>query len=51
VIQNAHLINFDRFVVKPTKAGLGPTYTSTGPRRGSCTLSCHGKEHNNKKYP
>ena len=51
VIQNAHLINFDRFVVKPTKAGLGPTYTSTGLRRGSCTLICHGKEHNNQKYP
>ena len=51
VVQNAHLINFDRFVVKPTKAGAGPTYTSLGLRRGSCTLLCHGKEHNPETYP
>jgi predicted CXXCH cytochrome family protein len=51
VLQNARLINFDRFVVKPTKSGLGPTYISSGLRKGSCTLSCHGKEHNAQKYP
>ncbi len=51
VLQNPHLINFDRFVVKPTKGGQGPTYQSTGLRRGTCTLSCHGKEHNPLKYP
>jgi ribosomal protein L40E len=52
VQQNPHLVNFDRFIVLPTKVGsLGPTYQSTGARRGSCTLNCHGKEHNNKKYP
>ena len=50
VQQQAHLINFDRFVVKPRAGGTGPTYTSTGARRGSCMLLCHGKDHNNKTY-
>ncbi|MCX5682220.1 MAG: hypothetical protein NT049_00840 [Planctomycetota bacterium] len=50
VQQQPHLINFDRFVVKPRTSGAGPTYTSTGTNRGSCTLLCHGKDHNNKTY-
>jgi len=50
VQQQPHLINFDRFVVKPRTNGAGPTYTSTGSRRGSCTLLCHDKDHNDKTY-
>jgi predicted CXXCH cytochrome family protein len=50
VQQQPHLINFDRFVVKPRTNGAGPTYTSTGSRRGSCTLLCHGEDHNNETY-
>ena len=46
-----HLINFDRDVVRPTSNNAGPTYTSLGPRRGSCTLRCHNEDHNNETYP
>jgi hypothetical protein len=51
VLENAHLINFDRFIVKPSAAGAGPTFRSLGPRRGSCTLKCHGEDHNDERYP
>lgn len=33
------------------KAGRGPTFESSVPGRGSCTLLCHGEDHNNKAYP
>jgi len=47
----SHLINFDRQVVLPSKkAGAGPTFTDGGRRHGSCTLLCHGKDHDNEKY-
>ncbi|MCC7147064.1 MAG: hypothetical protein IT443_11520 [Phycisphaeraceae bacterium] len=47
-----HLINFDRDVVGPsTSANTGPTFTDLGRLRGSCTLSCHGKDHVNEQYP
>ena len=47
-----HLINFDRRIVTPSKAaGTGPTFTDSGVFKGSCTLNCHGKEHNAQKYP
>ncbi|HEX9046880.1 MAG TPA: cytochrome c3 family protein, partial [Verrucomicrobiae bacterium] len=42
---NAHLINFN-----PTVIGGGQSYKSTGLGHGSCTLSCHGKDHNNASY-
>ena len=50
VQQQAHLINFDRFIVTGRVTGQNPTYTSTGVRHGSCTLRCHGEDHNNKTY-
>jgi hypothetical protein len=50
VLQQAHLINFDRFIVTGRVTGQNPTYTSTGVRHGSCTLRCHGEDHNNKTY-
>lgn len=45
-----HLINFDRTIVLPL-GGNGPTFTDLGYQRGSCTLLCHSKGHQDKKYP
>ena len=46
-----HLINFDRIIVRPSsKAGTGPSFTDGGIRSGSCTLLCHGEDHNPAKY-
>jgi len=47
-----HLINFDRHVVvaSPT-AGTGPTFNDRGSLRGSCTLKCHGEDHDDRRYP
>lgn len=46
---NAHLVDFDTSVV-----GLGASgvrrYESLGPRRGSCSLRCHGVEHQGASY-
>ncbi len=51
VKENAHLINFDRTVVSASPTALsGPSYQSNGQGHGSCTLSCHGKDHNNTTY-
>lgn len=53
--QNAHLINFmtrdlnGQTVVTPTRSGR-LDYTATGPGRGSCNLSCHGREHAPRNY-
>ncbi|HTN54445.1 MAG TPA: cytochrome c3 family protein [Anaeromyxobacter sp.] len=41
---NAHLIDFDVSIVKPGSAGI-IGYQALGPGSGSCTLSCHGKDH------
>lgn len=45
---NAHLINFDTSVVKPLNGLL--EYESTGPRKGNCTLMCHGFAHDGLSY-
>jgi predicted CXXCH cytochrome family protein len=56
VRQNAHLINFmlrdstGKAVVTANRAGR-IDYVSTSPGRGSCYLTCHGKEHNPLSYP
>jgi predicted CXXCH cytochrome family protein len=42
---NAHLISFDLTIVRPG-VGTGPArYDSSGPRHGSCALTCHGVTH------
>jgi len=43
-----HLINFNTLYVKPLNGRVG--YTDLGGGRSSCTLSCHGADHNNKSY-
>lgn len=47
-INNAHLMNFDTTVVQPFNGKL--EYRSMGPLHGTCTLSCHGKDHDNTAY-
>ena len=46
---NAHLINFNTAYVTPSSSGQ-LQYISTGQRRGSCYLTCHGKNHNPESY-
>ena len=54
--QNAHLINFmlrdqnGREVVAPNSTGR-LDYVSTGPGQGTCSLACHGAQHDARSYP
>lgn len=50
VRENSHLINFDRTVVQPASNNVGPIFTDLGVNSGSCTLSCHGKDHIDERY-
>ncbi|MEZ6190456.1 MAG: cytochrome c3 family protein [Phycisphaerales bacterium] len=50
VRENTHLINFDRSVVEPASNGVGPTFNDLGKFEGSCTLSCHGRDHIDQRY-
>lgn len=47
--ENPKLINFDTSVVSPSNSGT-LSYVSTGTHSGSCTLNCHGKNHQNWTY-
>ena len=42
---NAHLMNFDPSIVTGAR-----NYQSAGTGHGTCTLSCHGKDHTNMSY-
>ena len=45
------MIRFNPTYVFPsTIAGTGPAYVSGGANKGSCTLTCHGHDHNNAGY-
>jgi predicted CXXCH cytochrome family protein len=44
----AHLINFNTLYVTPFNGRIG--YLDRGFGRSSCTLVCHGSNHNNKSY-
>ena len=53
---NRHMINFDTRFVLPytnptTGVSTGPIYVQTTAGQGSCTLTCHGRPHNNQQYP
>ena len=54
--ENLHLINFMRVdstgktVVNPSSSGR-LEYNSTGVGEGNCYLSCHGVNHNPRRYP
>ena len=54
----SHLINFNLFYVSPPSMNgtNGPApqiiqYSTTGTFSGTCTLSCHGKDHVGTSYP
>ncbi len=48
---STHLINFDRDIVGPSeKAQSGPIFEDRGFERGSCTLKCHGEDHDDEDY-
>jgi len=49
VANNAHLINFNTTYVTPSSNGR-IEYISTGTYKGVCSLTCHGKDHNNLAY-
>lgn len=46
---NSRLINFDTAISKPSSSGM-LKFVSTGTNRGSCYLTCHGKNHNPLSY-
>lgn len=54
---NAHLINFmsrdvtGKEVVRPSDKTGRIEYLSTGAGTGQCSLSCHGHDHEDAKYP
>ena len=48
-INNAHLINFDVSIVRPNLKGV-LQYQTTGVGHGSCALSCHNVDHDNRPY-
>ena len=48
-VNNAHLINFDLSIVKPVTSGR-LSYTSNGVRSGTCSVSCHGRDHEETPY-
>jgi len=49
VEQQPHLINFNTTYVTPSSNGQ-LSYTSLGNGNGSCSLTCHGRDHNNTPY-
>ena len=51
VLNNAHLINFNTLYVGNSTSLGTMEYMSTGTSRGTCTLTCHGKDHANVTYP
>ncbi len=46
---NAHLVDFDVSIVKPSSRGVR-RYTSAGTGAGSCAVSCHGRDHLDTPY-
>jgi hypothetical protein len=48
---HTHLINFDRRVVLPRPGAQYPVFIDTGTFSGSCSLVCHGVDHDNLSYP
>ncbi|MGE5611429.1 MAG: cytochrome c3 family protein [Bacillota bacterium] len=49
-LHNSKLINFDISIVRPASGKTQPQFTVRGYRSGSCSLTCHGKTHNDLSY-
>ena len=45
-----HLINFDVRIARPLSATGRVDFTDFGRFAGSCTLTCHGRDHDNETY-
>ncbi|MFQ5458017.1 MAG: hypothetical protein ACE5FC_06150, partial [Myxococcota bacterium] len=46
----AHLINFRTDIVTPNDKGALEFLDGANPFEGACSLTCHGKDHDNKDY-
>ena len=47
--QSPRLVNFDLAIVGPSSSGP-VNFTQTSPGHGTCTLKCHGQDHNHESY-
>ncbi|MBE0428795.1 MAG: hypothetical protein IBX61_02865 [Thermoleophilia bacterium] len=48
---STELVKFnDAFVTASISAGSGPVFVDLGDNQGSCTLTCHGADHNGVQY-
>jgi predicted CXXCH cytochrome family protein len=47
---NAHLINFDTNIVRANSLGTLEFVNGAETFRGSCSLECHGKDHDDENY-
>ncbi len=47
---HTHLINFDVTIVRPLTGTTRMRFTDLGRFAGSCTLTCHGHDHDNVEY-
>jgi predicted CXXCH cytochrome family protein len=50
IMKNARLINFDSLIVRPDATTGRLEFNQTGPRAGTCFLSCHGTTHSGTAY-
>jgi predicted CXXCH cytochrome family protein len=50
IMKNARLINFDSLIVRPDATTGRLEFNQTGPRAGTCFLSCHGTTHSGTPY-
>jgi hypothetical protein len=48
-LKSPALVEFDRAVVGPSSVGA-VEFRRTGPRQGTCTLTCHGYDHVQTRY-
>lgn len=48
-LKSPALVEFDRAVVSPSSVGA-VEFRRTGPRQGTCTLTCHGYDHVQTRY-
>ena len=48
-LKSPALVEFDRAVVGPSSVG-SVEFRRTGPRQGTCTLTCHGYDHVQTRY-
>lgn len=48
---HTHLVNFDTTIVAPRAGASVPVFEDKGAFAGSCTLTCHGFDHDGESYP